>query len=174
MSPVVHIHVFEGLREDITGELGAMLENQLGLETRVSEPLPLPEGSYNKRRRQYRSDVLLEEMAAAFPDGGGVHLGVTDLDLFIPGLNFIFGQADRKSGVAVISLARLKLDHAGKSDKDLFLLRALKEAVHELGHVFGLDHCRDRECIMFFSNVIEDTDLKGPGFCGKCGAALEF
>ena len=51
----------------------------------------------------------------------------------------------------------------------LFLERAVKEAVHELGHTYGLGHCRDPRCIMYFSNTLHDTDLKGPGFCAACG-----
>ncbi len=94
-----------------------------------------------------------------------------DVDLFVPGLNFIFGLA--AGNTAVISLARLKPEYYGEM-KNVFLFRerALKEAMHELGHTFGLHHCPDIRCIMHFSNRLEDTDIKGPGFCRNCSIKI--
>ena len=69
----------------------------------------------------------------------------------------------------MISLARLRPEFYGSPPDDtLFLQRAVKEAVHELGHTYGLGHCRDPRCVMFFSNTLHDTDVKGPGFCAAC------
>lgn len=92
-------------------------------------------------------------------------LGVVDVDLFVLGLNFVFGLA--AGNTAVISLARLRPEYYGEKKNEYLLReRALKEAIHELGHTFGLHHCPDIRCIMHFSNRLEDTDIKGTDFYG--------
>jgi archaemetzincin len=90
-------------------------------------------------------------------------LGVTDVDLFVPELNFVFGEADARRGVAIFSLARLHTD--GRRARTVFLKRAATEAVHELGHTYGLDHCADSCCVMWFSNTLAETDRKGLAMC---------
>ena len=95
------------------------------------------------------------------------------MDIYASGLNFVFGEADPSSGVAVVSLWRLRQERHGlPEDKNLFRQRALKEAVHELGHIFGLSHCPDLRCVMHFSNSLADTDRKEPNFCSKCQGRL--
>ncbi|SNQ60426.1 hypothetical protein [Candidatus Methanoperedens nitratireducens] len=90
-----------------------------------------------------------------------------DVDLFVPGLNFVFGLASGNN--AVISLVRLRPEYyRERKNEYLFRERSLKEAIHEPGHTFGLHHCPDIRCIMHFSNRLEDTDIKGPGFCKAC------
>ena len=81
-------------------------------------------------------------------------LGITDVDLYTPDLNFVFGEADAK--VAVFSLSRL---HA--TDHDRFVRRAATEAIHELAHTYGLSHCSNSRCVMWFSNTLDETDRKG-------------
>lgn len=160
-------------------ELASLLQKALGFEAAAGPALAVPEVAYSRRRQQYRSRVFLEKLAelrnSAAGAGGAapILLGITDVDLFVPELNFVFGQADQAGGVAVVSLARLHAGYYGKPPDDVLLKeRALKESVHELGHVFGLPHCTNSGCIMYFSNSIADTDRKGPGFCPGCGARL--
>jgi len=96
-------------------------------------------------------------------------LGVVDVDIFAPGLNFVFGQADIAGRRALISLRRLRQEfYCLPRSENLFRERALKEAVHELGHTYGLGHCPDPACVMHFSNSLHDTDLKGWSFCPDC------
>jgi len=96
------------------------------------------------------------------------------VDLFAPGLNFVFGQAAVGGRICVVSLARLRPSFYGEEDdEDLLRLRAIKESVHELGHTFGLEHCPHRECVMHFSNCLEDTDIKGVFPCPSCRRVLE-
>jgi archaemetzincin len=133
------------------------------------EPLPAhgEEPFYERKRGQWHSTRMLGAIPA--PGQGGMVLGVAEVDLYAPGLNFVFGEADTGRGVCLISLARLREEFWGRvSNEDIFLERALKEAVHELGHLHGLRHCPDRGCVMHFSNSLPDTDVKGRAFCGRC------
>jgi archaemetzincin len=131
--------------------------------TELLPSVDFPKDAYNKGRNQYRGSSLLN----ALYNKGDAVLGVTDADAYVEGLNFIFGLALGKK--ALISLRRLRPEFYGLSDsEELFKLRALKEAVHELGHVFGLDHCPNRRCVMHFSNSILDTDFKDYRYCGSC------
>ncbi|MHB9074251.1 MAG: archaemetzincin family Zn-dependent metalloprotease [Desulfobaccales bacterium] len=152
------------LQEGLARELGAVVQ--------AGGNLPLP-ASCPEGRRQYIGDPFLEVLAAARTPEDEVILGVTGVDLFVSGLNFVFGLADPRSLCAVISLARLYPEFYGQPrDPGRFKERALKEAIHELGHLWGLDHCSNPACIMFFSNTLTDTDRKGPGFCKLCRERL--
>jgi len=94
-------------------------------------------------------------------------------DISAPGLNFVFGQADLVDRVAVVSLFRLREEHYGRPVSQARTLnRLLREAVHELGHTYGLHHCPDSSCVMFFSNRLADTDRKSSNFCARCRAQL--
>lgn len=136
----------------------------LGVHAQLGAELELPAGAYNPRRRQYRADAFLQQTRST--GGGGPILAVTDCDLYADGLNFVFGLADSAGRAAVISLRRLRW-HA---DETRFRARAVKEAIHELGHTLGLGHCPDPECVMHFSNSLADTDRKGQTPCPRCRA----
>jgi archaemetzincin len=122
-------------------------------------------------RGQYAAEPILRRLATL---GGGAArtLGVADLDLFTPGLNFIFGQA-QAGGPALMSLARLRPEFWGRPpDPALLRERASKEAVHELALSYGLDHCRDAICVMWFSNTLAETDQKSSAFCARHASQL--
>ena len=100
-------------------------------------------------------------------------LGVTEVDLFIPMLSYIFGQAQLGGRAAIISTARLRQEFYDlPADGAILVERARKEALHELGHTFGLVHCEDRGCAMSLSTNIRQVDLKNPSYCGACRALL--
>ncbi len=123
--------------------------------------------AYDPHRKQYLSSKLLASLGKA--ESKERVVGIADVDLYVPRLNFVFGEADMVSGTAIISLCRLKPEYYGlTSDEALFLERATKEIVHELGHTFGLGHCPNNKCVMHFSNSLADTDLKEAHFCNKC------
>ena len=131
----------------------------------------LPERAYTKKRGQYLSTDLLREIEAAIEEREAVRIGVADVDLYVPRLNFVCGEAHPEGRACVISLYRLRQETYGMpADKGLFEKRALTEAVHEWGHVVGLGHCADHHCVMCFSNSLADTDRKGAALCDRCRA----
>jgi archaemetzincin len=149
------------------------LENAFHCSVKAGKGVPVPADAYNARREQYLASGILDHLRKCIPGQVSRLLGVTDADLYVPRLNFVFGLADEAGGDAVVSIARLREEFYGRyPERSLFLLRACKEAVHEIGHTFGLGHCSDFRCVMFFSNSLEDTDRKGPELCGKCRKKL--
>lgn len=142
----------------------------------LSHSIPLPKNSFNSYRQQYNSSVILDYLQKlfSFPVQTKV-LGITNVDLYVPELNFVFGEALLGGNVAVISLKRLFPEFYGRNpNHELFISRAIKEAVHELGHSFGLSHCENKRCVMHFSNSILDTDVKEKHFCTSCKSKLYF
>jgi archaemetzincin len=131
----------------------------------------VPRDAYNVARRQFLSSSILSRIWG-YAGSSKIDrvLGVTDVDLFVPGLNFVFGEAECPGRAAIISLCRLRSEFYGDSpDGGLLVERSVKEAVHEVGHTLGLGHCQDTLCVMFFSNSVDDTDRKRSVFCEKCG-----
>lgn len=162
------------VKKVLLGYVTKEIQKFLPLRAEKGQEIPMPEGSFNARRGQYHSSVILRKLEAIKRRGGyGRVIGITTEDLYVPQLNFVFGEAGVMAGVAVISICRLRQEFYGlKADSPLLHLRALKEVVHELGHTCGLDHCPNNQCIMYFSNDIGDTDGKGPGFCKDCKETL--
>src|SRR5439155_1108076 len=119
---------------EAVSRLVPVLRRTLAAEVVIGPALPLPASSYDAGRRQYRSTALLDALARARRPGWDRLLGVADVDLFVPELNFVFGEADPDRGVAVFSLHRLRAEGAGPAGDELFARRAATEAVHELGH----------------------------------------
>jgi archaemetzincin len=128
----------------------------------------------DKSRRQWKSDkILLWLLDKNKPGEDNKILAICDFDAYSYGLNFVFGQAQIDGRVSAIYLPRLRQEFYGlKLDKSLFYQRIVKEAIHELGHAFGLKHCNNAMCVMHFSSSLPDTDIKQNSFCDACGAYL--
>lgn len=131
------------------------------------------ENAFNPIRNQYLATPLILQLAKKKPEDAIMVLGIFDKDLYADGLNFIFGQAEPSQGIAIISIFRLSQEfYSLKENPEILKIRALKEAVHELGHLFGLPHCGNSSCVMFFSNSILDTDRKSFNLCAFCKGKL--
>lgn len=169
LCPVGEIEgrVLDSLRKDLEKTFDCRVEKHSAIE--------MPAGVLNRAREQYLATPILKKLHRFIPaDGQDRALGVADVDLYAQGLVFVFGQAELGGCCAVISLTRLRQKYYSlPGNKALFLERAKKEAVHELGHVFGLQHCPDPECVMYFSNSLMDTDKKRATFCARCRKLLE-
>ena len=129
---------------------------------------------YDSARRQYNGTDILHLVDSKFSSESVKTLGLFNVDLFIPILTFIFGQAflDGQSGIA--SLYRLNNERYGmKNDNVLLLDRFKKEVIHELGHTFGLIHCHIPTCVMRSSTYVEDIDQKNQNLCVNCKAEAQ-
>jgi len=135
--------------------------------------LPSIDFAYNAGRNQYGSIPVLEMLTRVCPADAVKLVGLTGRDLFIPVLTFVYGHAQLGGRVAVVSLARLRQEFYGmEPNREVFLERARKEAMHETGHLFGLVHCADRTCAMALATNIRQIDLKQARFCALCAARL--
>jgi archaemetzincin len=157
--------IMEELRDRVGGIFHCPVEIKAGFSDLAQ--------AYNPQRKQYFSSKLLASLKKSERNERVV--GIADVDLYVPRLNFVFGEADIVSGAAIVSLYRLRQEYYGLApDEALFLERATKEIVHELGHTFGLGHCPNNKCVMHFSNSLADTDLKGASFCSSCRPKIIF
>lgn len=130
--------------------------------------------AYDVGRGQYSSTYVLHMAEARLPADAGRFLVVTELDLFIPMLTFVFGQAQLGGRVALVSVARLRPEFYDQpADGALLAARAGKEAVHELGHTLGLTHCPDPRCVMSLSVAVAQVDLKKESMCRNCAGLAE-
>jgi archaemetzincin len=131
------------------------------------------EFAFNPLRRQYHSSEILKKILPVPTNGAWKVLGVTEMDLYIPVLTFVFGEAQLADGGAVVSTHRLRQEFYGlPTDPELLRERLLKESLHELGHTYGLRHCPDYTCVMSPSNGVERIDLKQADFCPTCAQLI--
>jgi len=124
--------------------------------------------AYHSERNQYHSTAILEQLTR-IDDRGDFLVAVAPFDLYIPILTFVFGEAQLCGRCAVVSYHRMTQEFYGlPADERLTTSRISKTAVHELGHVIGLTHCDDYECVMAPSHSVEWLDLKSPAICDSC------
>lgn len=159
--------------EKIKRSLPAFLPMSVRVEIETRQNIP--QAAYDPSRKTYNAKAILDDILrqVTITTVNERALVIVDVDLYATALNFVFGLADAKNGICIISLSRLKNEFYGlKPDDKLFLGRVLKEATDELGHSWGLQDCSNPKCIMCFSNSLSATDGKKDKFCHDCQKQL--
>jgi archaemetzincin len=163
---IVPINAMEGTFLD---RLAPTLEERFLAAVSIERALAIPRSALNATRAQLFLSTLIARVRRAHPDSGAIYLAITEYDLYKTSHRFIYGDADETQGVAAVSLHRLRSEYYGEEpEQNLLFQRALKECVHELGHAFGLRHCYNARCAMYYSNSIFETDNKMPHYCETC------
>jgi len=166
---IVHLlplgSVDTGLLQYLKTELPKSLRIHCELFPSGLDPTP----AYHPERQQFHSSELLQRMMPLIRPGDWRLLAITEVDLYIPILKYVFGEAQIGGPCAVVSTFRLRQEFYGL-DRDNALLRErlLKESVHELGHTLGLRHCEDYQCAMASSHAVEWIDLRERSWCEIC------
>jgi archaemetzincin len=155
----------DGLMEAVRARTAAAF----GIQARLFRHPDRPHQAFDPRRGQHWSTAILKWIVARDQPGPRT-LAITDADLFIPVLTFVYGEAQLGGRAAVVSTARLAIEQTGRHDMALVTDRIVKECVHELGHTFGLLHCDTPGCVMQRSVNLVEVDAKAVTLCGSCEA----
>jgi archaemetzincin len=144
-------------------------ERFFGVPAKVLDPIPLPLEHWNDERDQYNASGLIDHLAARVPADALVFAGITDEDLYSPGLNFVFGQGSLQRRTGVYSLRRFKT-----KDPKLFLRRSINLMAHEAGHIFSVGHCVVWSCVMQGANSLSEGDAHPAQLCPEDLRKLEW
>jgi archaemetzincin len=170
----IYLFPFDTIEDELLSTLEVCLWQVFGFEVKRGDPLPDPAYALDAKTGQWNSALILKDLIRRVPPDAVRVLGITQRDLFIPMLSFVFGHAQLNGPAAVISLARLRQEYYRlPASTPLFHHRIMKEAVHELGHTFGLVHCPDPACAMSLSNAIQHVDKKTEELCSNCSVLFD-
>ena len=132
------------------------------------------EETYNVQRQQYYSTKIIDIVKKITQESEGYNIVITEMDLFVPVLTHIYGEAELRGRYSIVSTCRLHEEfYTSERNPELLLERTFKEIMHELGHNYGLLHCKDWQCVMHSSSGIEEVDLKNSLYCEKCKSNIE-
>jgi len=164
---------FGYFEEDFLKKIAATVNHELLLPVNLKEGHMDISEFYDPVRLQYNGNKLLKEVDLLFADDSNKTIGLFNVDLFIPILTYIFGQAFLSGRSGIASLYRLSNERYGMNHDDSFILeRFKKEIIHELGHTLGLIHCHIPSCVMRSSTYVEDIDQKSATLCSSCRSIL--
>ena len=159
--------------ENVCKAVAANILGYLYINTDITPPVEHPAYAYDKRRLQYNAGIILKEFESMHFHKYEKVIAVLDVDLFVPILTHVFGEARQGGKYALVSFYRLKRNSDGSIPPlSLSLERAAKVALHELGHLFDLIHCTDERCLMHFSGGLQDLDKTPIFFCRYCSVYL--
>ena len=158
------------LLEDLRSNLPRCFHVACEIFPKVLDPTP----AYHAERQQYHSSEILRRMQSMLRPQDWRLLAIAEVDLYIPILKYVFGEAQMSGRCAVVSVHRLRQEFYGLERDDALLgQRLMKEAVHELGHTLELRHCQDYRCVMASSHAVEWIDLRETAPCDSCRFQLE-
>jgi|YelNatPaOPRAMG01_1025707.scaffolds.fasta_scaffold00013_62 Predicted Zn-dependent proteases len=171
----VHIVAVSPLENCSINELVPPIAESFKINVRaLSSPVVDASFAFDISRNQFSSTLLLSALTEKFSTNADKILGITSADLFVPVLTYVFGEAQFNGRSAIVSTYRLHESFYGLNENvQLTKSRIVKEAIHELGHTFGLPHCQDYLCVMHSSTGVEEIDLKTKQFCSICERLLE-
>ena len=157
------------MKYDVAGFLSLSLPEILHANCQVQKEEIDLAPFYSSDRKQYHSTDILRQLLPLAAAQNEHILGIIDVDIYIPILTFVFGEAQLSGRCALMSGHRLHQEFYGMpEDESLYMHRCEKQAVHELGHTLGLKHCENFECVMRYSNSVADIDTKRNVFCPRC------
>ena len=164
--------------KQIISQLENILSEEFNASITTASPIKeISDQLFDRQRKQWKSNDILQWLSDKYnkPSSKATTkiLALCNFDAYSGQLNFVFGEAYVDGSISAIYLPRLRQEFYGlKPDESLFYQRIVKEAVHELGHAFGLNHCKNIKCVMHFSNSLSDTDIKTSQFCKVCKALI--
>jgi archaemetzincin len=165
----VHVLPLGTLEDDIVLTIDHGIRKTFGLDVQWLSAEETPAYAFDTARQQYSSELILRNLMTRCPEGALRFFAVTDVDLFIPMLTFVYGQAQLSGKVSVVSTARMHQEfYTLAKNRPLTLSRIRKESLHELGHTFGLTHCPLPTCLMSIATTVDQLDAKGEELCRGC------
>ncbi|MBD3168123.1 MAG: hypothetical protein GF307_01480 [candidate division Zixibacteria bacterium] len=169
MQKKLYLVPLDELSRGLADWLGTKLAGRVNYKISSGMIAKLPEESYNQDRGGYYSSIVLNKLQFLKASEEELILAVTDEDLFTPTTDYVISSSDKLAGAAIISTQRLRPDFYGlPADNDVLKIRALKKALHEIGHLIGLENCNDDSCVMYSSKEVSDIDFQTDKFCQRC------
>lgn len=161
------------ISDKILTVLCSQLENTIKTKSRLLNRIEIPAHSHNHWRKQYNAEIIMDMVSnipeVKFIDKEVPTLMVTNEDLYYKALNFVFALENPEKSLCIASTARLRPEFYDETpDENLVIRRLIKEAIHSIGHLKGLDHCGNKKCVMAYSPSVGDIDVKDKNFCDAC------
>ena len=168
MSKIILLFL-SGINPDLVSALQISLHKTFDSDIEIRQQVTDLRYAYDSKRKQYISPFVLARLRSVKKDPHDKILAVADVDMYSPGYDFVYGEADMKAGIATLSIYRLINGEDGiPAAPGMLRERVIREAKHEIGHLFGLGHCNHAGCVMRTCTCAEEVDAANGGFCETC------